>query len=303
MSERTRTWRPDWPCPVGAILGVHRRGGGDPTYTITRVGAHARALRTPDGPVTLVVHPLTDGTIAATAQGSGADWALDRLPQMLGADDDPTGFEPPEPLRAAHRRQQHWRLGRTGLIWESLAPTIIEQKVTGQEAFTAFRRMVRRYGEPAPGDLGLYLQPTPEQVRAIPSWEWLKLPVDGGRSRPLVTAAKAADALQRGADLGIETFDARLRSLPGIGVWTSAEVTSRALGNADAVSFGDYHVAKNVTFALTGRTGDDAEMAELLEPYRPHRHRIQRLVEATGLGPERRGARMAPRRHLPGRTH
>jgi hypothetical protein len=303
VTQRTRTWRPDWPCPVGAILGVHRRGAGDPTYTITRAGEHARALRTPEGPVTILVAPLADGVVDATAWGSGADWALDRLPQMLGAGDDPTGFVPPEPLQGAWRRQQHWRLGRTGLVWESLVPSIIEQKVTGQEAFTAFRRMVRRFGEPAPGPLGLHLQPTPEQVRAIPSWEWLKLPVDGGRSRPLVTAAKVAEALQRGAEEGTEVFDQRLRSLPGIGVWTSAEVTSRALADADAVSFGDYHVAKNVGFALTGRPATDEELAELLEPYRPHRHRVQRLVEAGGFGPERRGARMAPRRHLPGRTH
>ncbi|MFL6061469.1 MAG: DNA-3-methyladenine glycosylase family protein [Marmoricola sp.] len=297
----TRTWTPDWPCPVGAVLGVHRRGAGDPTYARGRDGSHVRAFRTPQGAVTLQVQPLDrNGEILAEAWGSGSSWALEMLPAMLGAEDDVSGFVPPPVLADAWRRLGHLRLGRTGLVWESLAPTIIEQKVTGQEAFSAFRRLVRRFGEQAPGPFGLRLQPTPEQVRAIPSWEWLRLPVDGGRSRPLLAAARAADALQRGADQGPEELDRRLRSLPGIGVWTSAEVRSRAMGDADAVSFGDYHIAKNVGWALTGEAVDDDGMAELLEPYRPHRHRVQWLVEAAQLGRPRRGPRMSPRTHLPG---
>ena len=73
----------------------------------------------------------------------------------------------------------------------------------------------------------------------------------------------------------------------------------RAHGDADAVSFGDYHIAKNVGWALTGQEVDDDGLAELLEPYRPHRYRVQRLVELVGLSRPRHGPRMAPRRHLP----
>jgi 3-methyladenine DNA glycosylase/8-oxoguanine DNA glycosylase len=300
----SRTWRPAWPCPVGAILGVHRRGAGDPTYQVLPDGSHARALRTPVGTATLAVTPdPAAGEVAARAWGGGAAWVLDRLPRMLGADDDPAGFEPPEPLSALWRRHQHWRLGSTDLVMESLVPTIIEQKVTGQEAFAGFRRLVRRFGEPAPGPLGLWVQPAAETVRMIPSWEWLRLPVDGGRSRPLVAAARAAASLERAGAASYDEFDRRVRSIPGIGGWTSAEVRSRALGDADAVSFGDYHVAKDVGWALVGEPVDDDGLAELLEPYRPHRHRIQHLVAASRIAPPRRGARMAPRAHLPGRAH
>lgn len=308
MSEArpvARDWLPAWPCPVAAVLAMHRRGAGDPTYRISPEGFHRRAIRTPEGPATLEIAPAEgEGRIRARAWGSGAAWAVDALPDLLGAHDDPAGFEPPAPLAQAWRRHRHWRLGRTGLVWEALAPAIIEQKVTGQEAFTAFRRLVRRFGEPAPGprEFDLWLQPTPEQVRAIPSWEWLRLPVDGGRSRPMLAAARVAPSLQRAAAAGAADFDVALRSLPGLGAWTSAEVRFRALGDADAVSFGDYHIAKNVGWALVGREIDDEEMAALLEPYRPHRHRIQYLVEASGLGRPRRGARMAPRAHLPGRV-
>ena len=301
-TARSRTWRPGWPCPVGQVLGVHRRGAGDPTYAVLRDGSHARAMRTPEGVATLHVEALsTAGEVSARAWGPGASWVLERLPRMLGADDDPTGFAPPEVLRAVWRHHRHLRLGATDLVMESLVPTIIEQKVTGQEAFAAFRRLVRRFGDPAPGPLGLWVQPAPETLRTIPSWEWLRLPVDGGRSRPVLATARVADALERAGALSHEEFDRRLRTLPGIGVWTSAEVRSRALGDADAVSFGDFHIAKDVGWALLGEPVDDDGLAELLEPYRPHRHRVQRLVEAAGLGRPRRGPRMAPRTHLPAR--
>jgi 3-methyladenine DNA glycosylase/8-oxoguanine DNA glycosylase len=82
-------------------------------------------------------------------------------------------------------------------------------------------------------------------------------------------------------------------------VWTSAEVRQRAFGDPDAVSFGDYHVAKDIGWALTGTAFDDEELEDFLEPYRPHRYRVQALVGLAGLHRPRLGARMAPRTHLP----
>jgi 3-methyladenine DNA glycosylase/8-oxoguanine DNA glycosylase len=110
-----------------------------------------------------------------------------------------------------------------------------------------------------------------------------------------------ATSLERAARETPAEFDRRLRTLPGIGRWTSAETRSRAMGDADAVSFGDYHVAANIGYVLTGAPVDDDELATLLEPYAGHRHRVQRLVELAGLSRPRHGPRMAPRTHLPGR--
>jgi 3-methyladenine DNA glycosylase/8-oxoguanine DNA glycosylase len=89
--------------------------------------------------------------------------------------------------------------------------------------------------------------------------------------------------------------------LVGVGVWTSAEVRQRAHGDPDAVSFGDYHVAKDIGWALTGSPVDDDGLAELLEPYRPHRYRVQRLLELDDAWRPRRGPRMSARTHLPRR--
>jgi len=145
------------------------------------------------------------------------------------------------------------------------------------------------------------VQPSATDLRAIPSWEWLRLPVDGARSRPVQHAARVAPALERAGRERPEEFDRRVRTLPGIGVWTSAETRSRAMGDPDAVSFGDYHVAADIGYVLTGEPVDDDGLAVVLEPYAGHRHRVQRLVELAGLSRPRRGPRMAPRTHLPGR--
>jgi 3-methyladenine DNA glycosylase/8-oxoguanine DNA glycosylase len=292
------------------VLATHRRGRGDPTFRRAPDGTTWRGIRTPEGPATLRLVPDPDaGTVTGEAWGAGAECALESMPRMLGSDDDPSGFVPlHEPIAHAWRRYGHWRLGATGLVMESLVPAIIEQKVTGQEAFGAFRALVHRFGERAPGppsgpdpQVRLWVQPSPEQLRGIPSWEWLRLPVDGARSRPVQHAARVAGSLERAGREAPEEFDRRLRTLPGIGIWTSAETRSRALGDADAVSFGDYHVAADVGYVLTGTPVDDDGLAELLEPYAGHRHRVQRLVELAGLGRPRRGPRMAPRTHLPRR--
>ena len=307
MDGQRREWRPDWPCPVSSVLRVHKRGGGDPTYKI--VGeTHWRGLRTPLGPATLAIRPRAgEGVVHAQAWGPGAGWALDGVPAMLGAEDDVTGFEVDRhPLLAeAWRRHGHWRIGRTGLVMEALTPGILEQKVTGQEAFAGFRMLVHRYGERAPGpgkDLKLWVQPDAATLRRVPSWEWLRMHVDPARSRALVTAARVADSLERTVGLPGDEVERRLTSLPGIGVWTAAEVRQRAHGDADAVSFGDYHVAKDLGWAVAGRDFTDEEMAEFLEPWRPHRGRVPTLLALAAGRRPRHGARMAPRTHLPAKV-
>ena len=284
-----------------ALLAPHRRGPGDPTFR--RHGDDLwRGIRTPSGPGTLrLAARARDGDVVAESWGPGADWALEHVPALLGAADDAAGFRADlHPLVAeAWRRRPDLRFGASHRLWEALVPAIIEQKVTGQEAFAGFRTLVHRYGERAPGPgaaLRLWVQPAPETVRRIPSWEWLRMHIDPARSRTLVRAAVVADTLER---LTAEDADSRLRSLPGLGEWTAAEVRSRAFGDPDAVSFGDYHVAKDIGWAVTGTPYDDEELRGFLEPWRPQRNRVVALVHGLAGGRPRHGPRMAPRTHLP----
>ena len=299
-----RVWRPDWPCSVVGTLHQHRRGGGDPTFKVDEDRTVWRGIRTPAGPTTLSVRARPgDGDVLAQAWGPGATWVLDTVPAMLGAEDDWSGFVPRLPLLEEIRRHHpHLRLGRTGLVMEALVPAIIEQKVTGKEAFSGFRALVHRFGERAPGpgvERKLWVQPAPETLRTIPSWEWLRMHVDPARSRTVVTVAKVAESLERTSRVTPEEADKRLRSIPGVGVWTSAEVRQRAFGDPDAVSFGDYHVAKDVGWALTGTPFTDEQLEEYLEPWRPHRGRVPLLVAVGGLRRPRHGPRMSLPTHYP----
>ena len=93
-------------------------------------------------------------------------------------------------------------------------------------------------------------------------------------------AADVATRLEQVLDLDSAEADRRLRSLPGIGVWTSAEIRQRAAGDADAVSVGDYHLAKAVGWTLARRITDDVGMLELLLGQRP-----ERLVQHGAIKP------------------
>jgi 3-methyladenine DNA glycosylase/8-oxoguanine DNA glycosylase len=253
----------------------------------------------------LVARPA-DGEVVATAWGPGADWALDGVPLLLGAADDATGFEPlPEHpvLVTARRAAPGWRVTRTRAVFEAVAASALEQRVTGKEAFAAWRTLVRRYGDPAPGPfgeaLGMYVPPAPEVWRQIPSWVWLKAGVDGARSRVVLAAARVAGRLEETVGLPAEEVERRLRTIPGVGIWTAAEVRQRAHGDPDAFSWQDYHVAKNVSWALTGRALDDAGCARVIDVYRGHRYRVQRLLELAGEVRPRRAPRMTLPSHLP----
>ncbi len=241
--------------------------------------------------------------VTATAWGPGAGWMLEQVPALLGELDDPEGFEARHPLVTdALRRWPGWRVPRSGLVLQALVPSIIEQKVTGKEAFAGYRMLVRRFGSPAPGPgeaLGLAVPPTPAEWGAVPSWEWLRAGVDPGRSRTVMAVVGRAGRIEETASMAPADARARLTALPGVGRWTWAEVAQRALGLADEVSFGDYHVAKDMTWALTGTPLDDDALAELLEPWAGHRYRVQRLLELGGHHRPRRGARMTLPTHLP----
>lgn len=284
--------RPQLPVDLRSTLGTLRRGGQDRS-TVFRDGAAWRAFHTPAGPATLCLAPGGSGEVSATAWGDGAEWALASSTELLGGRDHLDGWAPTHPLvREQHLRRPGLRVPRSGLVFDTLLPTVLEQKVTGTEARRSYAELVRRFGAPAPGPMDLLVPPSAATVAGIPSWEWHLAGVDGARSRTLVSAAARATRLEEAVDMPADAAQLRLQAISGVGPWTSAEVAQRALGDADAVSVGDFHLAHFVGWALTGHRVDDDGMLELLEPYRPHRYRAVRLLELSGLRPPRFGPRM-----------
>ncbi|MBE7187989.1 MAG: DNA-3-methyladenine glycosylase 2 family protein [Jatrophihabitans endophyticus] len=284
-------WDAGRPVDLRATLGHLRRGTGDPTHRFDEAGRFWWAVSTPDGDGTLAVS-AAGPCVTATAWGPGAGWLLHQVPELLGSLDDWSGLDVTgvPVLHEIRRRRAGLRLARTGRVLVELVPAILEQKVTGVEARRAWRYLVHRFGAPAPGPGGLRVAPAADVLLQIPSWEWHRAGVDGKRTRAIRAAASVARRIDECVDLTCAEATRRLRLVPGIGVWTAAETTQRALGDPDAVSVGDYHLPNMVAHVLAGRArGTDELMLELLAPWAGQRQRVMRLIEATGMTAPRFG--------------
>jgi len=311
VSGQVRTVGSVLPVDLRLTLGPLRRGRSDPCMRIGLDEAW-RATRTPEGPVTVhVTVSPADRSVTMRAWGPGAIWALTALPDLVGAADDADGFEPGTGLVGdLHRRLPGLRIGRSNAVVEALIPSILKQKVVGLEARRSYARMVRALGEPAPGPSprspgrsspgGLMVPPDPSRVASTPSWAFHRFGVERKRADTIRRACSYAARLEESVDMAPGDARRRLTALPGIGPWTAAEVAIVALGDADAVSVGDYHLANQVAWALAGEPrADDARMLELLEPWPGHRGRVIRLiVHGFGVAP-RYGPRM-PLRSIAG---
>ncbi|MDQ1712339.1 MAG: hypothetical protein QOE45_1789 [Frankiaceae bacterium] len=297
-SALATTLRPGLPTDLRLTLSALRRGANDPHFRFAPDGAW-RACGTPAGPGTIHLAQRAGGEIAVNAWGPGAEWLLASAPDLVGARDSLDGWDPPYAvLREAHARNPGLRVPRTGLVLDSVVPAILEQRVTGHEAWRSWRQLVRRFGTPAPGPAGmapLYVPPTAALLARIPSWDWHRAGVEEARARVVRFAAEVAARLEEAASMAPADALARLRAVPGIGPWTAAETAQRALGDADAVSVGDFHLPALVGHVLAGHRVDDDGMLELLEPVRGHRYRATRLIELSGLRHPRFGPRYAGR--------
>lgn len=254
------------------------------------------AARTPDGPGSLRVR-RTRTELIGDAWGKGSGWLLQRLGAIAGLEDDPGRFSPDHPLVAElHRRNPGRRFGRTEGVFAALLVAICGQKVTGTEAARAMRGLERHFSEPAPGPgAAMRLPPDPEQLAAAPYHHYHALHLEKRRADLIrTTAARAVeiDALARRDPA--DAADA-LESFRGISSWTSAKTLAVSHGDPDQVPVGDFHTKHIVAHHLTGRDrGTDEEMLRLLEPFRPHRGRVVRLLHSLGHEPSY-GPRLAPR--------
>lgn len=296
---RETEFRPRVPIDVRRALAAHQRGAHDPAHT-EHQGVIWRVSRTPEGVATLALR-VERTRVCAAAWGPGAAWALDQVPRLCGDGDDPSDFDTGgHPLVASvHHRHPQLRIGRTDLLFDALVSAIFEQKVTGLQAFGAWRMILTWCGERAPGPTPRPMFAPPADWHLIPSWTWHRAGLEPPQSRTVVAAARRRPSIERAADAAASGADRDrvLTSLPGVGLWTSAETRIRAYGDADAVSVGDYHLAHQVGYALTGHRVDDDGMVELLEPWRGHRQRVIRLIMLSGAFEPRRGPRLAPEDH------
>jgi 3-methyladenine DNA glycosylase/8-oxoguanine DNA glycosylase len=279
----------DGPLDLLATLAPLAHGTGDPTVRLGRDEV-SLAFRTTDGPATLRIRHLAGGVVRCDAWGSGADAAIASAPSLVGMDDRPEDLVAHHDLvHQLQRRLAGVRLPSSGRAFDALLPAILEQKITGGEARRAYRLLIRRHGEPAPGPLGMWLPPSPATLAAMPYHAFHPLNVERRRAEVIRRAGAVAPRL---AAASRDVTRRRLGAITGVGQWTLAEVMRVSFGDPDAISVGDYHLPNVVAWALAREPrADDSRMLELLEPYRGQRGRVQRLLELSGIWPPKYGPR------------
>ncbi len=254
------------------------------------------AARTPEGDGSLRI-TRTREELVGDAWGDGSAWLLERLGAVGGLEDDPSRFRTDHRLVGElHRRNAGLRFGRTELVFDALLVGITGQKVTGREAAAAMRGLYREFSDPAPGPDGrLRLPPDPRRMAEAPYWVFHKHHIEKRRADVI---RRVASDHERIAELSAAPTSAAADALDryhGIGQWTIAKTLVPSHGDHDRVDVGDFHTKHAVVYHLTGRPrGTDEEMLELLEPFRPHRARVTRLLHSLGHEPKF-GPRMTPR--------
>ncbi len=263
--------------PLGKMVGRFTRSGW------------WRAARTPDGSATVQISQPSGDRVLVRTWGKGSDWVCERAEQWAGLDDQPESFVTDHRLvKRLHHLNPGARFGDTGLVSEALWGAIFGQKVTGREAARSLRALIRKWGDPAPGpQVGVTLFPDPDRLASLAYYDLHSLGLEQKRAETLLRAARWHRRIQATADLPSQQARAFLEHLPGIGEWTSAKTVAVSHGDADAVAVGDFHLKNVAAWHLAGRPrGTDEEMLELLEPFRPHRGRVLRLLEKAGHAPK-----------------
>lgn len=289
---RTRTLALRRPLDLRLTLAPTRYGRGDPSCLL-RSDECYRATRTPLGPAT--THLVLRGDVLEVeAWGPGAEWALDQVPLLVGEQDDTSTFDPGRGIVAELvRRHPGLRIGASHRVMEALVPAVCAHRVTGFEGRRAHRQVMQAYGEPAPGPpaLELTVPPDPRVLATTSHQDLHPLGLERARADVIRRAAARAVSVESVVDQAPGEAEQRLRSIAGIGAWTGAVVRQVALGDADAVPVGDDRSKHLVAWAFLGEPrGNDAQMLELLEPYRGHRGRVLRLLRAERPAPYRAGA-------------
>lgn len=291
----------DGSLDLARTLGVLANGRRDPT--IRRAGDGVwLARRTPDGPASLHLDPREvdarrGGRLRVRAWGPGATALIGQAAGLAGLDDRGEVVTDHPLVSRLARERPGVRASRGGGVVAMLVPTIIGQKVQAVAAHESWAHLVHALSERAPGPGRLWLPPDPARLASTPYHAFHRFDLERRRADVIGRACSLASRLDRLDQLPVDEAMARLRSVPGIGPWTATVVARAVLGDPDVVVVGDYHLPHQVAHALAGeRRATDERMLELLAPFAGQRGRVQSLLAGSGLGPQRRGPRLARRR-------
>jgi len=246
---------------------------------------HWWSTRTPDGPGTLKLVQTSSTTIEAQAWGPGDSWLINQTPKLLGDRDDINQFQPTGKVEQLWK-QNKFKLGQTGIIWDSLVGAIFGQKVQVTKAKQSINALKQTYGELAPGPKKTWLIPSPDVVSELGYSNFHKLGIERKRADTLIRLVKEMPRIAKSLDEP-ELLKKRLQLIKGIGPWTIEMTFAACFGDPDTVPTGDFHIPNIVAWHLAAEPrADDKRMLELLEPYKGQRWRVIRILKSAGSAPK-----------------
>ena len=247
-----------------AIAGVEETAGD----------VYRRTLHLPHAPGIVELTP-GDGHVRARLRledPRDLTAAVRRCRWLLDLDADPVAVDAilgADPVLApAVRRHRGLRVPHTVDGAELAVRAVLGQQVSLAGARTLAGRLVARLGKPLTAPAGALTHLFPES-EAIADADLSDLGIPGSRARALRGIAGAVAEGSLNLDAGAARTDAVrvLRTVPGIGPWTTAYIAMRALGDPDA--FPDTDLGLRNAAAAAGI--DPLRLAATAERWRPWR--------------------------------
>lgn len=257
-------------------------------------GVYRRSLRLPHGPAIVELADDGEAVRCALALADSRDLgpAVARCRRLLDLDADPVAVAEtlgPDALLGDLVRAVPGRRSPGAVDGAELAVrAVLGQGITVAAARTLAARLVEAHGTPLPTPHGgvTHLFPAAVDLAAV---DPASLPGPAVRRAALHDAVEALATDELTLDAGADRIEAarRLEAIRGIGPWTAAYVTMRALADPDVFLPGDVALRHAVT--RRGGPGDSRGMAVLATRWRPWRsyavHHLWASLDAAPAAP------------------
>ncbi len=241
-----------------------------------------KSFMTASGLCTVSLATSEEG-LSIRATGRDAERTVQQLVAAAETDDGYHSFAPRHPELEKHCRQlPGLRLIRVPWLFDMACSAILQQRVRSTDAMREWSNLCKRLG--SADTHGHIAFPSPATLANVPLHELQALGIDPRRARTLLALAREARFHPLTAEIPCDRLRLVLKQVPGIGPWTLDMILGFGAADPDAVPVGDLYLPHLVTDALAGEPrGTDERMLELLEPFRPQRFRVVRLLYSASI--------------------
>lgn len=274
-------------------LRLTTMGGRDPC--VQRTEDHHRQAFQMAGGVVVASVQQDEQLIDVTLTGRAAESFQDRVEGWLGLHDRADEFQPSGPLRRLTATMKGTRISQAPVCFHRLVQIVLQQLVSWDDAASAWRNMVLRFGERVQPDL--HAPPTPATLSRLGYFDLVDCGALPRQARLIIQLARLGHRIDRLVETSADQACQYLQTIPGVGPWTIGYFQGFALGQPDALLPNDYAIPHYVSWFLKRRPrSDDEEMFELLNAFPGHRFRAVQWVMLSGVKPPRYGPKMASNR-------